>query len=497
MLMSFQPKPGPPGAPSGACTGCGNGVKENAEQCGTLIGIQRDIERIRAEELVKAADKGGPDAPKQYEKAAGSYLELWKKYGEAACESKSPACGRSDEVLYNAARAFQAARLIAKSIAVRKILIDPKYGLEKRDTAVKAVYEIGGNYQAIAVYDEAASYYERYARESPAGERAAESLQDAVLLRLGLGQEKQALDDAELFEKSHGAKQPALSAQIAFAIGAHDAEHGDVQVAKKRLLASMRSIDRSAPLDVQIVAHALLGKVLAQTGDPAGAASEYARVKAAYRDPAALIKGLDEVPPEDRPTFQQANVVHLAWDVMIGLATLLFLMFQAVFSWATLPMDAIKAGMAALGEFVTGAMADGPLRSLLVDGVIAGAGGVLVFLPQILILFFFILLLEDSGYLPRAAFLLDRLMGGAAALASGQRAQGVQDLGDGGGALADGGHEVRAARLVEAISLGVVTHGFSHPLGAQVVFQAAQHLRGVGVGHRAVGATAQAKARRR
>ena len=74
-------------------------------------------------------------------------------------------------------------------------------------------------------------------------------------------------------------------------------------------------------------------------------------------------------------------------------------------------MDAIKAGMAALGEFVTGAMADGPLRSLLVDGVIAGAGGVLVFLPQILILFFFILLLEDSGYLPRAAFLLDNLMG--------------------------------------------------------------------------------------
>jgi ferrous iron transport protein B len=67
--------------------------------------------------------------------------------------------------------------------------------------------------------------------------------------------------------------------------------------------------------------------------------------------------------------------------------------------------------MAALGEWVQGSMDDGPLRSLLVDGVIAGVGGVLVFLPQILILFFFILLLEDSGYLPRAAFLLDRLMG--------------------------------------------------------------------------------------
>ncbi len=105
-----------------------------------------------------------------------------------------------------------------------------------------------------------------------------------------------------------------------------------------------------------------------------------------------------------------AVVLHPVAGLLL-LATLLFLMFQTVFSWATLPMDAIKAGMAGLGELVTGAMDDGPLRSLLVDGVIAGAGGVLVFLPQILILFFFILLLEDSGYLPRAAFLLDNLMG--------------------------------------------------------------------------------------
>jgi len=105
-----------------------------------------------------------------------------------------------------------------------------------------------------------------------------------------------------------------------------------------------------------------------------------------------------------------AWVMHPVWGVLT-LAAVLFLIFQAVFSWATLPMDLIKAGMAGIGEFTTAHMADGPLRSLLVDGVIAGAGGVLVFLPQILILFFFILLLEDSGYLPRAAFLLDTLMG--------------------------------------------------------------------------------------
>ncbi|HMC16154.1 MAG TPA: ferrous iron transporter B, partial [Albitalea sp.] len=105
-----------------------------------------------------------------------------------------------------------------------------------------------------------------------------------------------------------------------------------------------------------------------------------------------------------------ALVMHPVWGLVI-LSALLFLVFQAVFSWANVPMDAIKSAMAGLGGWTTAHMPEGPLRSLLVDGVIAGAGSVIVFLPQILILFFFILLLEDSGYLPRAAFLLDNLMG--------------------------------------------------------------------------------------
>lgn len=105
-----------------------------------------------------------------------------------------------------------------------------------------------------------------------------------------------------------------------------------------------------------------------------------------------------------------AVVMHPVWGLVV-LAAVLFLIFQAVFSWASVPMDLIEAAMGAVAQAVQGAMMDGPLRSLLVDGVIAGVGGVLVFLPQILILFFFILLLEDSGYLPRAAFLLDTLMG--------------------------------------------------------------------------------------
>ncbi|HZW17369.1 MAG TPA: ferrous iron transport protein B [Luteimonas sp.] len=98
---------------------------------------------------------------------------------------------------------------------------------------------------------------------------------------------------------------------------------------------------------------------------------------------------------------------------LLVLAVLMFLIFQAVYAWATPMMDAIDASTAWVGEWVAGALPEGPLSSLLVDGIIAGVGGVVVFLPQILILFAFILALEESGYLPRAAFLLDRMMAAA------------------------------------------------------------------------------------
>ena len=92
------------------------------------------------------------------------------------------------------------------------------------------------------------------------------------------------------------------------------------------------------------------------------------------------------------------------------LVTILFVMFQAVFTWATVPADAIDAGFGALQDTIKSAMPDGFVRSLLTDGLIAGVGAVIVFLPQILILFLFILVLESSGYMVRAAFLMDRLM---------------------------------------------------------------------------------------
>jgi ferrous iron transport protein B len=116
---------------------------------------------------------------------------------------------------------------------------------------------------------------------------------------------------------------------------------------------------------------------------------------------------LDGVTISDRV---DAVVLHPVFGPLI-LAGILFLVFQAVFAWAQVPMDAIRLGVAAFGHWLGAALPESLLKGLLINGVLAGVGSVLVFLPQIIILFFFILMLEDSGYLPRAAFLLDRVMG--------------------------------------------------------------------------------------
>jgi ferrous iron transport protein B len=98
---------------------------------------------------------------------------------------------------------------------------------------------------------------------------------------------------------------------------------------------------------------------------------------------------------------------------LLTLAAVMFLIFQAVYAWAAPMMELIEVGFSWLGAQTAATLPEGPLTSLLVNGIIAGLGGVLIFLPQILILFAFILALEESGYLPRAAFLLDRMMSAA------------------------------------------------------------------------------------
>ena len=119
---------------------------------------------------------------------------------------------------------------------------------------------------------------------------------------------------------------------------------------------------------------------------------------------------LDRIIPDQLSDRLDAVLLHPVLGPLI-LVVLLFCIFQAVFSWATVPMDLIKDAVEYLGGHIAELLPNGWLRSLLINGILAGLGGVVIFLPQILILFFFILLLEESGYLPRAAYLLDRVMG--------------------------------------------------------------------------------------
>jgi len=137
-----------------------------------------------------------------------------------------------------------------------------------------------------------------------------------------------------------------------------------------------------------------------------------AEIRAAHAESQRILKAY--VRPPERPDTLTSKIDKVLLQPVAGLlilSAIMFVIFQAVFAWATPAADLIDAGFAALGGLVGDLLPEGLLHSLIVDGLIAGVGSVLVFLPQIAIVFFFILLLEDSGYMARAAFLLDRLMG--------------------------------------------------------------------------------------
>jgi len=139
-----------------------------------------------------------------------------------------------------------------------------------------------------------------------------------------------------------------------------------------------------------------------------------AEIRQAHREAQRILKAY--VRPPERPDTLTGRIDAVLLHPVAGLVilmALLFLMFQAVFTWAKPAQDLIDGGFQALGGLIAANLPPGLLTSFLTDGVISGVGSVLVFLPQILVLFLFIILLEDFGYMARAAFLMDRIMGGA------------------------------------------------------------------------------------
>jgi tetratricopeptide (TPR) repeat protein len=280
------------------CTG--DRAKVNDDQCKQLSSIQVDILRLAAEGMIKEADKGGPSALQTYQQGAELYMDIWKKYGEEPLKNKKqPTAERLDEVVYNACKAYQAAHLVAKAIGCRQILLNPDFHMDKTSLAQKAIYEIGGNYQAIAVYDQAAEWYERYAKEVKNGDKADVALSDAVVLRLGLGQDDKAIEDAKLFATNYGARKPAQNAQIAFAIAAHYVEDKNWEEARRRLTGAMGLIDKSASYDVRVQAHVMLGRVYVNLKNKNSADGEYKKAKDLWGDKAQVTKLIDEL--KDNP----------------------------------------------------------------------------------------------------------------------------------------------------------------------------------------------------
>lgn len=151
-----------------------------------------------------------------------------------------------------------------------------------------------------------------------------------------------------------------------------------------------------------------------QITDSTWTAPSTADLRTAQREADRVIKAAISEParPDTLTGRIDAVLLHPVWGLLILLAVL-FVMFQAVFAWAQPLMDLISGSFDALGAAVHDVLPEGLLQSFIQNGVISGVGSVLVFLPQIIIIFLFILLLEDVGYMARAAFLMDRIMGGA------------------------------------------------------------------------------------
>ncbi|MGO9839509.1 MAG: tetratricopeptide repeat protein [Polyangiaceae bacterium] len=293
----------------------GEKATKNEEICTIFAKVQCDIQRLRAQRIIEDADKGGNNALELFEKGGKAYFELWEKYGATPLRAnQSPQCEHLDEIVENSARAFQAGHLIASAIRARTVLLNPQFHMEKSELAKDAMYKIGGNWQAIAVYDQASDWYERYAKDNPRRQNADKALSDAIVLRLGLGQEDLAVADVKEYQKDYGNSNSVETAQIAFAIGAHYADKEDWESARKAVSGAMATLDK-APPDIQVQAHATLARALMHLKSVAQARGEYDKVRRIWGDGSAAQAKINEA-YKSEGADQQAHKLGKALDAV-------------------------------------------------------------------------------------------------------------------------------------------------------------------------------------
>src|SRR6059058_4817804 len=174
------------------------------------------------------------------------------------------------------------------------------------------------------------------------------------------------------------------------------------------------AVRKGGTADLLTLTDDISAKLAAEPQENSWRALSVAELRATQREADRIIADCVSLPasPDTWTARIDAVVLHPVGGLVV-LAAILFVMFQAVFAWAQPLMELLNSGFDALGQFVHATRPAGLLQSFLQNGVISGVGSVIVFLPQIIIIFLFILLLEDFGYMARAAFLMDRIMGGA------------------------------------------------------------------------------------
>ncbi|MCK1422116.1 ferrous iron transporter B [Bradyrhizobium sp. 180] len=174
------------------------------------------------------------------------------------------------------------------------------------------------------------------------------------------------------------------------------------------------AVRKGGTADLLQLTDEISSKLAAELRENSWRALSVSELRATQREADRIIADCVSLPasPDTLTARIDAIVLHPVGGLIV-LALILFVMFQAVFAWAQPLMELLNSGFDALGELVHNTLPAGLLQSFLQNGVISGVGSVIVFLPQIIIIFLFILLLEDFGYMARAAFLMDRIMGGA------------------------------------------------------------------------------------
>jgi hypothetical protein len=234
-------------------------------RCASLDRLDVAVGEAKAALIERRAAQGGPGAQADHERAARAYHDLARRCALDPIEQRrAPLCDHPETYLRAAAESYAAARLLMKGIRVRTLLLDPRYRLDRTPEARESVLLIGRSYDALAAFDEAAPWYEKFAQDYPLSEGAGEALARAVDLRLALGQDAEAERGADLLRALRG--QEALAARAQVAVSIHLARREEWPALRQRLEATIPLIDERGDSSARVLGHLLLAQARERLG---------------------------------------------------------------------------------------------------------------------------------------------------------------------------------------------------------------------------------------